>query len=162
MVAKVQQLKEYALLSHPRVSFCDLPGYNTPSYSDVETFWRKYELEQFDAYLIFLQSRVTQIDVEIIEKVKSTKKPLFLIRTKIDIDYGRKTGKSHVKEEVMLSEIKNYLLEKIGHLSCNEEDIFLISNYDPYKWDFFRLIEAIIYIMPNPATGTKKCVSMMA
>ena len=156
MVAKRQQLKPYAFPSHPHVSFCDLPGYNTPSYSDAETYWRKLELEKFDAFLIFVSSSVTHIDLQIIEKVKSIHKASFLIRTKIDVDYGSKKGKSHISEEKMLSNIKNYVVGKTRHLSCTEEDIFLVNNYDPYKWDFFRLVEAIINIMPDPEIGETK------
>jgi GTP-binding protein EngB required for normal cell division len=139
--------------SNPYVSFCDLPGYGTPSYPDVETYWKKLELEKFDTFLIFISIRVTALDLAIIQKIQSMKKAFLLIRTKIDVDCMTKKIKSQVKEEELLIKIKDYIVEQTSHLSGSEEDIFLISSYDPYKWDFFRLIEAIINMMPDPEMG---------
>ena len=150
LVEKKQERKEYSFPSHPHLSFCDLPGYNATRYPDSKTFWKELEPEKFDAFLIFVSSRVLQIDLEIIEKVNSLKKPLFLIRTKIAVDCGLKEGESHMKGKATMPEIMKYLVEMTGHLSCTEENIFLIDNYNPYKWDFFRLIQAIINIMPVP------------
>ena len=163
LVGKRQQLKAYCFPSHPHVSFCELPGYNSPSCSDGETIWKELDLEKFDAFLIFVSSCVMQIDLDIIGKVKSRRKPFFLIRTMIANDCGLKEGKIHIKEEAMLSKIQKYLVERTGHLSCTGENIFLIDNYNPYKWDFFRLIQAIINIMPAPQKGeTQKSVTMVA
>ncbi|CAB4012332.1 interferon-inducible GTPase 5-like [Paramuricea clavata] len=135
--------------------FCDLPGYGTPSYPDVETYWRTLELEKFDRFLIFISLRVTEPDLALIKKVKSINKPFFLIRTKIDdnVECMKRKQKVVFKEEDLLLEIRNYILERTSHLSCAEEDIFIISNYDPRKWDFFSLIQAIINVMPAPEIG---------
>ena len=34
--------------------------------------------------------------------------------------------------------------KSLGDLLSNEEDIFLISNHEPDKWDFVRLTQAIL------------------
>ena len=145
-----QQPKEYTYPSNPYVSFADLPGYGTPSYPEVETYCRKLQLQKFDIFLIFISSRITALDLAIIKKVQSMKKAFLLIRTKIDLDCMTKKIKSQVKEEELLIKIKDYIVEQTSHLSGSEEDIFLISSYDQYKWDFFRLMQAIINMMPDP------------
>ena len=148
-----QQPKEYTYPSNPYVSFGDLPGYGTSSYPDVETYCRKLQLQMFDIFLIFISSRVTALDLAIIQKVQSMKKAFLLIRTKIDVDCMKNINKSQVKEEELLMKIKDCIVEQTSHLSGSEEDIFLISSYDSYKWDFFRLIQAIINMMPDPEMG---------
>ena len=77
----------------------------------------------------------------------------------IGVDCGLKEGESHMEDKAMLSIIKNYLVKKTGRLSCTEENIFLIDHYNPYKWDFFRLIQAIINIMPVPENDTRSGIA---
>ena len=150
--AQVEQM-EYTYPTNPFVSFCDFPGYGTPGYPNLEMYWEKLELGKFDQFLIFITQRVTQLDLELIAKVKAANKSFFLIRTKIDIENMSQKKKSEFKEEEMLSKIRNYVLKQTNHLSCTEKDIFLINNYDPYGWDFFQLIESIIDLFPVPAIG---------
>ncbi len=144
-----QSPKEYVYPSHPHVSFCDLPGYGTPSYPDLQTYWRKFRLETFNTFLIFITNRVMSFDLKLIQKVKSLNKSYLLIRTKIDVECAPKNKKRQFREEELLSKIRDYIIKQTDQLSCAEE-IFLISSYDPYKWDFFRLIQAIVKIMPDP------------
>ena len=144
-----EQPQEYFYPSYPLVSFCDLPGYGTPKYPDVQTYWAEFELEKFDRFLVFL-SRVTQDDLELIQKIKSINKPFFLIRTHIDEDAEsmQREKTDRFNEEDLLSTIRNDILKWTK--SCPEEDIFIIDNYDPHKWEFFQLIEAIMNVMPAP------------
>ena len=147
-----QSPKEYIYPSYPHVSFCDLPGYGTPNYSDLQKYWKKFELGKFDTFLIFISNRVTALDLNLIEKVKSVNKSYLLIRPKIDLEFARKSEKPQFDEKELISKIMDYIIKQTGRLSC-AENIFIISNYDPRKWDFFRLIEAIMKIMPDPEIG---------
>ena len=155
IVETEQSPKEYIYPSHPHVSFCDMPGYGTPRYPDLPTYWRELELEKFDTFLIFISNRVTALDLAMIQKVKSLNKSLFLIRPKIDLECKMKEDKPNFKEKELLSKIKNYIVKETDHLLCDENNIFLVSNYHPYneKWEFLRLIQAIIDIIPAPAIG---------
>lgn len=49
----------------------------------------------------------------------------------------------------MLKEIRSYCSEDLGGLLRKEEDIFLISNHYPAKWDFARLSQAILDALPT-------------
>ena len=131
-----QSPKEYIYPSHPHVSFCDMPGYGTgtPSDPDLKNYWEKYQLKKFDTFLIFISNRVMALDLAMIQKVKSQNKSFFLIRPKIDLECKMK---EHEQEE-LLSKIKQYIVKETDHLLCEEDDIYLISNYYPYnkKWEF--------------------------
>ena len=150
IVETEQSPKEYVYPSHPHVSFCDMPGYGTPSHPKLETYWGKFELGKFDTFLIFISTRVSAFDLNVIQKVKSLNKSYLLIRTKIDAEWPMNKNKPEFKEEKLLAKIRDYTLKKTDQLS---EEIFLISSYYPHKWDFFRLIEAIMKLMPDPETG---------
>ena len=126
----------------------DLPGIGTPRFPDLATYCEKVELETYDTFLILTSTRFTQNDLELAKKVKSLGKPFFLIRTKIDVDELQKTRKRLDVEEI-LKIIRAHLYENVNDLGICEDEIFLISNYEKDKWDFSRLVEAILEKLPN-------------
>ena len=77
-------------------------------------------------------------------------KTFFLIRTKIDEDLKAESKRLYPKfnEKNVLNDIKQDLLENVRDLVTSEEEIFLISNHDPEKWDFDRLVNAISDALP--------------
>ena len=111
----------------------------------METYCQKVELEKFHAFLIFTASRFTENDLKLAKKVRSIKKKFFFIRTKIDENVrAEQTGKRSFNEDAMLREIRRNCVENLGDLLSNGEDVFLISNHFPAKWDFARLTKAIL------------------
>ena len=144
--------KAYIYPSQPHVTFWDMPGYGTPSDPDAETHWRKFRLEMFDTFLIFISATLTALDLNIIQKIKTLNKSYFLIRTKIDVDGEVINRKPQLDEPELLKKMRDFIVKQTGQMS-SAADIFLISSYYPYKWDFVRLIEAIVKIMPDPEIG---------
>ena len=94
-----------------------------------------------------------QDDQEIIQKIKTINKPFFLIRTKIDLaaESMMKIKKDRFREEELLSKIRYNILKWTK--PCPKENIFIIDNHEPHKWEFFLLIEAIMKVMPPPEIG---------
>ena len=76
------------------------------------------------------------------------KKSFFFVRTKIDADIQSKKRKRAFNEDVTLSKIRKNSLENLKDLAVNDEEVFLISNHKPHKWDFARLTEAILDSLP--------------
>ncbi|XP_028404344.1 T-cell-specific guanine nucleotide triphosphate-binding protein 1-like [Dendronephthya gigantea] len=150
IVETEDKAEKYIDRDNPLVSFWDPPGYGTPNYFKIRSYWRKFQLERCDIFLIFISHRVTELDLEIIQKVKSTNKPFFLIRTKIDNEYMLEKDRSEFDEEVYLDKVRKYVLEKTNLSS----EVFLISNYDPCKWDFFQLLQAMNDVLPVPEMAT--------
>ena len=112
----------------------------------------KVNLEEYDAFLVFTASRFTENDLKLALKiVKEVKKKVFFIRSKIDhsVNDERKGKLREFNEKETLTRIRSEFLESLGDLLTNEQDIFLISNYDPDKWDFARLTQAILDALPS-------------
>ncbi|XP_028404307.1 interferon-inducible GTPase 5-like isoform X2 [Dendronephthya gigantea] len=128
------------MCQNPLVSLWDLPGYGANKYPNLELYWKQFELDKFERFLIFISARITNFDLALIEKVKSAKKSFFLICTKMDIEYMSEKSKSEIREEEFMTSIRDFVLKRT---SLSRENIFLISNYDPDKWEFPQLIQAI-------------------
>ena len=130
--------------TYTNIKFWDLPGVGTPDYPDLETYCEKVQLEKYNVYLIFTAHRFTKNDLELAKKVRSIGKKVFFIRTKIDESVRAEKRKRSFDEEAMLKKIRRNCLESLGDPLTDEQDIFLISNHCPEKWEFARLTQAIV------------------
>ena len=121
-----------------------MPGIGTPDYPDLETYCKKVQLEKYHTYLIFTATRFTKNDLELAKKVRSIDKSFFFIRTKIDESVRAERRKRSFDEQAMVTKIRRNCLESLGDLLTDEQDVFLISNHEPEKWEFARLTQAIL------------------
>lgn len=138
----------YAHPTNSKIRFWDLPGIGTPNYPDLPTYCEKVELVKYDTFLIFTAGRFTENDLELAKKIKSIGKKFFFIRTKIDADYLAEKRKRSFDERAMLKEILDNCCENLVDLLDDRREIFLISNHYPAKWDFARLTQAILDVLP--------------
>jgi hypothetical protein len=90
--------------------------------------------------------RFTENDRLLAKKVESLGKSFFFIRTHIDVDYGSQRRKKSFNEEAMLKIIREDCFANLNGLAG--DDVFLISNLYPTKWDFARLTQAILDVLP--------------
>ena len=142
--------KVYDHPTNPKIKFWDLPGIGTSNYPDLETYSRGVELEKYDAFLIFTASRFTKNDKMLAKKIVSMQKDFFFIRTKIDLDVINESRRKRTfNEHAMLEKIRENCSENLGDLLRRKQDIFLISNHYPSKWDFTRLTQAILDALPT-------------
>lgn len=135
------------MYDHPtnlNIKLWDLPGFGTPKYSDLEKYCKTVELEKYHAFLIISASRFTENDIKLAKKVRSTEKNFFFVRTKIDNDVRSEKRKRSFNEGALLEEIRRDCAKNLNNLLSNEQDIFLIGNHHPSKWDFDRLTNAIL------------------
>ena len=151
VMGTTRELKAYDHPTNPKIKFWDLPGIGTPNYPNMATYCEKVELEKFNAFLILTAVRFTENDLELVKKIKSINKNFFLIRTKIDenVRIGGRSRKRSFDEKAMLQKIRSDSAENLGDLLSDERDIFLISNHDRDKWDFARLLQAILDALPT-------------
>ena len=141
--------REPTIYPHPtneKIKFWDLPGIGTPNYPDLETYCEKVELEKYDTFLILTMKRFTENDRLLAKKVEALGKSFFFIRTHIDVDYGSQRRKKSFNEEAMLKTIREDCFGNLNGLTSG--DVFLISNLYPAKWDFARLTQAILDVLP--------------
>ena len=145
----VECTTEPTAYDHPtnsKIKFWDLPGIGTPEYPDLDTYCNKVQLEKYHTYLIFTANRFLVNDLKLAEKVRLMKKKFFFIRTKIDENFRaeKRKLKQEFDEEEMLAKIRKNCFISLGKLLTDDQDIFLISNHDPDKWEFARLTQAIL------------------
>ena len=133
---------------HPRnknIVFWDLPGIGTPKRSELKKYCDEVGLKKYDTFLILSSVRFTENNRLLAEEAKSLEKSFFFVRTKIDENYRAESRKEKFDEEKMLDKIKR---DCSKNLKVTDEEVFLISNFDPDKWDFPRLIKAINDVLP--------------
>ena len=139
---------------HPgncQIKFWDLPGIGTQKFP-VETYCDQVQIDKYHAFLIITDTRFRENDFKLAEKINSINKKFFFIRSKIDENVrGEKRSKppGSFNEDDMLEEIRADCSKNLGDLMSNKEDIFLISNYHPAKWEFDRLRKAILDVLPR-------------
>ena len=86
------------------------------------------------------------------QEIRKQGKSFFFIRTKIDADCQAEKRKKSFNEANVLHAIRTKCLKNLNDKGDNPisgEDIFLISNHYPKKWDFDRLTRAILDALPR-------------
>ena len=154
MVGAPEYFREPTPYDHPgnpNIKFWALPQMGTKNFP-VDTYCDQVQIGKYDAFLIFTDIRFLENDLKLAEKISSIDKKLFFIRTKIDENVRaekRSKPPGSFNEEAMLEKIRADCSKNLGHLKSITEDIFLISNHHPAKWEFDRLIKAILDVLPR-------------
>ncbi|XP_028404199.1 interferon-inducible GTPase 1-like [Dendronephthya gigantea] len=140
-------MTDYHYPDNPNITLVDCPGLGTENFPNVKTYGKKIKIDTYDAFIIITAVRFTIHAGRLARKVKSMNKPFFLVRTKIDQDHQneRRTKQAEFNEVEMLEKIKADCLSKLSEKEAKVEDndVFLISNFYRYHWDFARLTKAI-------------------
>ena len=123
-------------------------GDGSPVYPDLDTYCENVPMDTYDTFLILVGERITDLELQLAEKIKSMKKPFFLVRTKIDVDVSNAWRKRNPDIRGLEAKIRAYYLEKMKahHIKAK---VFLISNHHWDKWDFSKLVEAIVENLPE-------------
>ena len=118
------------------------------------------QLDKYHTFLILASHRFTEKHIILAREIKKQGKSFFFIRTKIDENVRAEIRKKSFSEAAVLQKIrrncKENLVDEAGDPISSEDDIFLISNHDPDKWDFSRLTEAIHILSLNALISLSK------
>ncbi|XP_028404320.1 interferon-inducible GTPase 1-like [Dendronephthya gigantea] len=137
---------------HPtnaNILFWDLPGIGTPSHPEFIKFCEEIKIEIYDTFLIIASESFTESHRQFAEKVTAMGKPFFFIRSKIDqaIEGERHDYPETFEEKKVMKNVREDCVENVKNIK--KEDIFLISNHHPNKWDFDDLRKAIFDRLPS-------------
>ncbi|TFJ97442.1 Interferon-inducible GTPase 5 [Platysternon megacephalum] len=125
--------KGYPHPDHPNVTLWDLPGIGTMNCPS-DTFLEQRHFRQCDMFIILSCGRVTKTDTRLVEEIRTLGKTFYFVCSKVDLDVAsarRRNG----REESALQTIREDCISHLG----GETDVFLISSWDPDKFDFPRL-----------------------
>ena len=92
--------------------------------------------------------RFTQHDRLLAEKIEVLGKSFFFIRTHFDVDYDNEKKKEQFNEKNTMDDIKEECFENLKDLPFKDDNVFLISNRHPLRWEFPRLKQAILDALP--------------
>ena len=126
----------------------DVPGVGSRAYPDLETYCNEVPIDTFDTFLILVGQRVNDLELKLAARIQSMKKPFFLVRTKIDVDESNEKMKKNPDIQSLEKKIRAYYQDESNDYGINAE-VFLISNHDCNKWDFSKLVEAIVGHLPE-------------
>ena len=98
------------------------------------------------------------------QKIRKQGKSVFFIRTKIDVYCKFEKRKKSFNEANVLRDIRTECLKNLidkGYNPISGEDIFLISNHHPRKWDFDRLTRVIAKISAREPHLVSQCPNQL-
>ena len=98
------------------------------------------------------------------QEIRKQGKSFLFIRTKIDAEYQFVKRKKSFNEANMLRDIRTHCLKGLNYEGYNPisgEDIFLISNHHPEKWDFDRLMRVIAKISAREPHLVSQCPNQL-
>ena len=155
----------YPHQNNENLVFTILPDMNRmKGATALKRFANSFQIEKFDAFLIFTADEFTKKILIFADKIASSYKPLFFIRTKIDRNGKSIQDTEEFNEESMRVKLRKRLKENskdTESLNRAEYDIFLISNRKPDKWDFFKLVKEITQALPSPQKESFRKISMI-
>ena len=95
----------------------------------AKTYFQDVKLNEYDTFVIFIDTRFREDDLELAREIKSHGKKYFFVRSKIDQDVfsAECSDPESFNEAAVLAKIRSKCSEKLGDLLSNEEKIFLIS-----------------------------------
>mgnify|MGYP002803819842 FL=1 len=107
-------------------------------------------MEKFDAFLILTDDTFDKRHFAFAKTVgKSSNKPVFFVRTKVDNSNKSHGVENESKEEALFLKLRKTLAKKFKEFELYESEIYFISNNQPDKWDFLKLTNAIEAALPS-------------
>ena len=131
---------------HPKINFSIFTRTSGGTNNAFQRYCESIKTEKFDVFLIFTYDDFSRKSVTVAKQIVLGNKPLFFVRTKFD--NCNLPGEFNKKE--LLTTLRVSLSEHSKVFDCSVYDIHLISNLNPYKWDFLKLVKAIADILPAP------------
>lgn len=126
-------------ITHNGLLFFDLPGCGTPNFPK-DNYLKTFDLNSFDFIILATGDRFCEDDLYLIDELTKRKKPIFLVRTKIDISIDRELRKG-ITEEKTCKKVYDNLKTCLKGRSV--KGIYLTSADFPLKYDLNALLEDI-------------------
>ena len=85
-VEETDEPAAYKYPDNPMVQLVDVPGVGSPAYPNLDTYCENVSMDTDETFLILVGKRITDLELQLAEKIRSMKKPFLLVRTKIGVD----------------------------------------------------------------------------
>ncbi|XP_060552232.1 T-cell-specific guanine nucleotide triphosphate-binding protein 2-like [Ruditapes philippinarum] len=130
---------KYTYPKNPNVAIWDLPGLGTQTFKK-DKYLKEMNIARFDVVLIVSAGRFFENDIWLGKELRSLRKNIIFVRTKIDIDLmnAKRDHPRSFNEGKCLAKIKKNLSDSIreGGLPALVSGVFLVSSAESEKYDF--------------------------
>ena len=152
-VETTSEIKTYHLPEAPNLTIWDLPGVGTMNFPQ-STYLEKIKFETYDIFVIISATRFLELDYWLVKEVNKSGHHCLLVRTKIDSDLynEQRAHRNSIDEAAIIERIRKAFANTAVELGHETIPTYLISNFDPDKFDFPILKETII----NDFNGPKR------
>ncbi|KAK2887459.1 hypothetical protein Q8A67_015687 [Cirrhinus molitorella] len=130
---------------HPKykkLKVWDLPGIGTPNFK-ADEYLELVQFERYDFFIIIASDRFRECQAQLAKQIRRMRKTFYFVRSKVDsiIDSQRRKKNFDLKKTLdTIREDCEYGLRRIG---IEDTVVFLISSWEPQKYDFNLLQEQI-------------------
>ncbi|KAM9694625.1 immunity-related GTPase family M protein 1-like isoform 2-T2 [Trichechus inunguis] len=124
----------YLSSDFPNVELWDLPGMGTSPQS-LKEYVTEMEFNKYNLFIIIASEQFSMNHVMLAKTIEGMGKKFYIVWTKLDRDLST----SMLREEQLLKNIQENILEDLHKEQVCEPPIFLVSNFDPLLHDFPKL-----------------------
>ncbi|KAL7874411.1 hypothetical protein SRHO_G00053810 [Serrasalmus rhombeus] len=146
----VETTKEPAMYlypNNPHVRLWDLPGMGTPTFTSkryVETM----NFDLYDMFIVVTSERFRENNMLLIDEIQKRKKPLYVVRTKVDNDLLLQSKKHRFSEINALREMRDECLKYLCEKNLNVP-VFLVSSHNTQSYDMQNLKDTLEKVAPE-------------
>lgn len=140
---------------HPKiksVTYWDLPGTGTPNFKARE-YLNKVQLRQYDFFIIIASERFKENHILLAEEIQKMNKKFYFVRSKIDRDLrdSQERRPKTFNEKELLEKIRQDCVNslKVNLNNIKSDSVFLVSSFQPEKFDFSRLLKMFEDELPS-------------
>ncbi len=132
-------------ISHGGLLFYDLPGCSTSNFPK-EKYIEEFNIKDFDCVILVTADRFYEDDLFLIQELIQIKKPVYTVRTKMDISVDSALRRG-IKEDETYKTIYNNIKEML--VGYRVQGIYLTSSNYPTEYDLSKLLEDIYSSLNN-------------
>lgn len=140
---------------HPKiksVTYWDLPGTGTPNFKASE-YLNKVQFRRYDFFIIIASERFKENHILLAREIQKMNKKFYFVRSKIDRDLrdSQERRPKTFNEKEILDKIRqdcvNSLKDNLNNIKS--DSVFLVSSFQPKKFDFSRLLKTFEDQLPS-------------
>ncbi|XP_036399633.1 interferon-inducible GTPase 5-like [Megalops cyprinoides] len=150
VVETTMEPTEYPYPKYPNVKLWDLPGIGTENFR-ADKYLEQVGFQRYDFFIIISTERFTSYDVQLAREIQKMGKHFYFARSKIDesLRAEERKKKGNYSETATLDLIRKDCVTGLQNLKVESPRVFLISNFDPEKYDFPLLQEEMEKDLPQ-------------
>ncbi|XP_073458019.1 interferon-gamma-inducible GTPase 10-like [Aquarana catesbeiana] len=140
---------------HPKiksVTYWDLPGTGTPNFKASE-YLNKVQLKRYDFFIIIASERFKENHILLAREIQKMNKKFYFVRSKIDRDLrdSQERRPKTFNEKELLDKIRQDCVNslKVNLNNIKSDSVFLVSSFQPEKFDFSRLLKTFEDELPS-------------